>query len=110
MRVQSPRRDEETKAKWEPLRLAMDSAVPEIQPHAFCKSLEFLLDRVNVMLIDAANPLAPYCSGDQGPRHRLRARQVPGQAQQRLTHSAAYHGVDQQGPAICNMTKPPRVA
>ena len=55
MRVQSPRRDEETRTKWEPLRLAMENAVPEIQPRAFCNSLEFLLDRVNAMRIDAAN-------------------------------------------------------
>ena len=33
----------------------MGEASAEEQPRAFCKALEFLLERVNVMLIDTAN-------------------------------------------------------
>lgn len=51
-RVQSPKRDNETKAKWELIAKSMDE---EPGPRVFCKALEFLLDRVNAMRIDAAN-------------------------------------------------------
>jgi len=54
-RVQAPKRDEETKAKWKEVGQAMHDATGEEQPRAFCKGLEFLLDRVNAMRIDAAN-------------------------------------------------------
>ena len=54
-RVQAPKRDEETKAKWREVGQAMDEAAAEEQPRALCKGLEFLLDRVNAMRIDAAN-------------------------------------------------------
>ena len=55
LRVQSPKRDEETKAKWAEHRQELMAANADTQPRAFCKALEFLLDRVNMMRIDAAN-------------------------------------------------------
>lgn len=56
-RVQAPKRDEETKEKFAVIDKAMCAAaeVLEEQPRAFCKALEYLLDRVNAMRIDAAN-------------------------------------------------------
>ena len=54
-RVQAPKRDEETKAKWIEVSAAMQGATMEEHARAFCKGLEFLLDRVNAMRIDAAN-------------------------------------------------------
>ena len=54
-RVQAPKRDEETKAKWKEISHAMNDAAREEQHRAFCRGLEFLLDRVNAMRIDAAN-------------------------------------------------------
>jgi len=54
-RVQAPKRDEETKAKWKQTEQRMRDASDEEHPRAFCKALEFLLDRVNAMRIDAAN-------------------------------------------------------
>ena len=53
LRVQAPKRDTETKAKWEDVRQLMETT--DNQPRALCKALEFLLDRVNIMRIDAAN-------------------------------------------------------
>eukprot|EP00291_Cryptomonas_curvata_P028949 CAMPEP_0172213412 /NCGR_PEP_ID=MMETSP1050-20130122/37578_1 /TAXON_ID=233186 /ORGANISM="Cryptomonas curvata, Strain CCAP979/52" /LENGTH=610 /DNA_ID=CAMNT_0012894241 /DNA_START=380 /DNA_END=2212 /DNA_ORIENTATION=+ len=54
-RVQAPRRDDETRARWRQVGQAMQEATGEDQPRAFCTALEFLLDRVNAMRIDAAN-------------------------------------------------------
>jgi len=54
-RVQAPKRDEETKAKWAETQATMGGATAEEHPRAFCQALEFLLDRVNAMRIDAAN-------------------------------------------------------
>jgi hypothetical protein len=54
-RIQAPKRDDETKAKWTEVSAAMQAATMEEHPRAFCKALEFLLDRVNAMRIDAAN-------------------------------------------------------
>lgn len=54
-RVQTPKRDLETRTRWKQVGLAMQNANGEDRPRAFCKALEFLLDRVNVMRIDAAN-------------------------------------------------------
>jgi hypothetical protein len=54
-RVQAPKRDTETKDKWKQIDVYMLAATAEEQPRAFCKALEFLLDRVNAMRIDAAN-------------------------------------------------------
>ena len=53
--MQAPRRDEESRTRWKPVHEAMESAAAEDQPSAFCKALEFLLERVNAMRIDAAN-------------------------------------------------------
>ena len=54
-RVQAPKRDAETKAKWKAIDTAMQAATTDEHPRAFCQALEFLLDRLNVMRIDAAN-------------------------------------------------------
>ena len=54
-RVQAPTRDDETKAKWATIEKAMRTATEEEHARAFCQALEFLLDRVNAMRIDAAN-------------------------------------------------------
>ena len=54
-RVQAPHRDEETKAQWAERHKELLAADADTQPRAFCKALEFLLDRVNAMRIDAAN-------------------------------------------------------
>ena len=54
-RVQAPKRDEETKEKWKDVEAGMRNAVEQEHPRAFCRGLEFLLDRVNAMRIDAAN-------------------------------------------------------
>jgi hypothetical protein len=53
--VQARKRDEETKAKWKEIETRMNVAVKEDQPMAFCKAIEFLIERVNIMRIDAAN-------------------------------------------------------
>jgi len=98
LRVQAPRRDDETKEKWAALQAKIAGATPETAARVICEGLEFLLDRVNVMRIDAANarfvwPASPTSpsptntpptttqapadrAGDPRPRHRLRARQV----------------------------------
>ena len=52
-RVQAPRRDAETNERWAGVQAAMATCADA--PKAFCDALEFLLDRVNVMRIDAAN-------------------------------------------------------
>ena len=66
-RVQSPKRDAETKAKWKELLAQLDAGAAAAGGQAeeeaamisierwFCRGLEFLLDRVNAMRIDAAN-------------------------------------------------------
>ena len=50
-RVQEPKRDNETKAKWQEI----DGLMRDAQPRVFCQALEFLVGRVNAMRIDAAN-------------------------------------------------------
>ena len=53
-RVQAPHRDTETREKWMVVGSSMLN--PDIsQAEVFCKALEFLLDRVNALRIDAAN-------------------------------------------------------
>ena len=55
-RVQLPKRDRETKTKWEALLQAVDIKKGDNEaPRVLCNQLEFLLNRVNVMRIDAAN-------------------------------------------------------
>jgi hypothetical protein len=49
-------RDEETIKGWNLIKVDLDAATTvENVPHVFCRSLEFLLERVNIMRIDAAN-------------------------------------------------------
>jgi len=57
MRVQAPKRDEETKAlaKENASRMKAVDLSPQERPKAFCKALDMLLARVNVMRIDACN-------------------------------------------------------
>lgn len=55
-RVQAPCRDADTSAKWDAIRASLDPLLPQTeQPGAFCRGLEFLLKRVNVLRLDAAN-------------------------------------------------------
>jgi hypothetical protein len=56
-RNQSPKRDDDARRKWVDIaHIMVDSDKdPNDQPRALCKALEFLLDRVNTMRIDAAN-------------------------------------------------------
>ncbi len=54
-RAQSPRRDAETAERWAALQEDMSVAPESQRPVVLCKGLEFLLDRVNAMRIDAAN-------------------------------------------------------
>jgi hypothetical protein len=53
-RVQAPKRDKETQDRWEVVRSNMLDPDAD-RPRELCKSLEFLLDRVNMLRIDAAN-------------------------------------------------------
>jgi hypothetical protein len=54
-RIQAPGRDSSTRERWREVGLAMQNA--EICDHAriFCRALEFLLDLVNILRVDAAN-------------------------------------------------------
>jgi hypothetical protein len=54
-RVQAPRREGETREGWLRVQAEMAGAAEQERPRAFCRALEFLLDRVNAMRIDAAN-------------------------------------------------------
>ena len=54
-RVQAPKRDSETQGKWLQMGACMLAAEPADRPRVLCKALEFLLDRVNAMRVDAAN-------------------------------------------------------
>ena len=54
-RVQAPMRDGETKEKWAALQEKIYSATVDTGARVTCDCLEFLLDRVNIMRIDAAN-------------------------------------------------------
>ena len=53
-RIQPPKRDAETRERWFDMRDRMLAADVD-KPRILCKALEFLLDRVNVLRIDAAN-------------------------------------------------------
>jgi hypothetical protein len=53
-RVQAPKRDAETNQKWVVLAAGMSESDID-QAVMVCKVLEFLLDRVNALRIDAAN-------------------------------------------------------
>jgi hypothetical protein len=54
-RVQAPRREGETREGWAKVEAGMAGMGEEEQARAFCRALEFLLERVNAMRIDAAN-------------------------------------------------------
>jgi len=54
-RTQAPKRDGETRDRWLLLQATFQVTAELERPRVFCKSLEFLLDRVNAMRIDAAN-------------------------------------------------------
>jgi hypothetical protein len=54
-RAQSPTRDEQTRTRWVELQVSMDAAVDEEKPVVLCRGVEFLLNRVNALRIDAAN-------------------------------------------------------
>ena len=54
-RIQSPNRDAETQALWVTVGSNMLAADADKRPLMLCKALEFLLNRVNVLRIDAAN-------------------------------------------------------
>jgi hypothetical protein len=65
LRVQAPRRDEETKGKWAAFEAKVAAATIDTAARITCEGLELLLDRVNAMRIDAANarfvwPASPY--------------------------------------------------
>ena len=53
-RVQAPKRDTETQERW--VAVGGDMLADDAdRPRVLCKALEFLLDRVNMLRIDAAN-------------------------------------------------------
>ena len=55
-RIQAPMRDAETTALWTQTRATIAAATtPGEQPGVLCQALEFLLTRVNVLRLDAAN-------------------------------------------------------
>jgi hypothetical protein len=54
-RTQAPKRDGETRDRWLLLQATFQVTAELERPRVFCKSLEFMLDRVNAMRIDAAN-------------------------------------------------------
>ena len=55
MRIQAPSRDASTRERWKIMGTAMEKAEREDYNAIFCKALEFLLDLVNILRIDAAN-------------------------------------------------------
>ena len=56
-RTQVPAREAETASKWADVQSSMLEAEAHVgrQPRTFCGALEFLIDRINAMRIDAAN-------------------------------------------------------
>eukprot|EP00960_Hanusia_phi_P001045 28633-Hanusia_phi.AAC.1 len=55
LEMQEPTRREETQTTWATLQDQLSDCPPQQQPTAFCKALEYVLDRLNVMRVDAAN-------------------------------------------------------
>ena len=57
MRLQSPHRDAETRVAWQTMRAAMRAAAVDAEARviALCNALQFLMERVHSMRIDAAN-------------------------------------------------------
>ena len=60
MRIQGPKRDIETQDLWRKLGSNM-LAVNADRNIMICKALEFLLDRVNILRLDAANARCVVC-------------------------------------------------
>jgi hypothetical protein len=54
-RVQSPARDQETAGRFASIDNTMLECIPYERPVVLCRGMEFLLERVNAMRIDAAN-------------------------------------------------------
>lgn len=56
-RIQAPKRDAQTMERWKIVAVQMKGSDndDEKKPASFCQALEFLLDRLNVLRIDAAN-------------------------------------------------------
>jgi hypothetical protein len=52
---QASKRDDETRVLWRSVNASLQTATSKEQPRAFCTALEFLLDRVNTVRIDASN-------------------------------------------------------
>jgi hypothetical protein len=52
-RLQAPNRDADTQEQW--LTVGSNMLAATDRPRALCKALEFMLDRINMMRIDAAN-------------------------------------------------------
>jgi T-complex protein 11 len=52
-RIQAPKRDAETAELWAPVRLELLN--PGDAHAVFCKSLRFVMDRINILRVDAAN-------------------------------------------------------
>ncbi|EKX31294.1 hypothetical protein GUITHDRAFT_122507 [Guillardia theta CCMP2712] len=55
MEIQEPFRKKETQDRWNELEQELRASTPQDQPMSFCKALEYVLSRVNVMRVDAAN-------------------------------------------------------
>lgn len=54
-RVQSPARDDETRTRWAALQVSMDDAPVDQRSVVVVGGLEFMLNRVNALRVDAAN-------------------------------------------------------
>jgi hypothetical protein len=107
-RVQLPTRDTSLRIEWEKVRLVME-ATPSLNAKALVGGLRFLMDRLAILRVDAANlrcviicfgcvgctliafPLqsAPDWPGCKGARHRVRERQVQVQCRGRHRHPRA---------------------
>ncbi len=54
-RLQAPKRDADTQEKWMTVGSNMLAATDSDRPRVLCEALEFMLDRINILRIDAAN-------------------------------------------------------
>jgi hypothetical protein len=105
MRTQHPSRTENTKSEWKKVGKEMLDATVSEQPRAYCNALEFLLNCISKMRVDAANmryffktyliiliwgfpthmilcwQSSPHRTRHSGARGRVRTFQVPRQAQ-----------------------------
>ncbi len=55
LQMQTGERNKETLEAWKLMEPTLRSTTPEEQPKAFCDALQYALDRVNAMRVDAAN-------------------------------------------------------